>query len=96
MSNNYDEYENDSRIDSNRSLLKKFIIIVLIIIVIVIILLLLKGCDGTKKKGKDNNGNGNKSSVVLSGYEKTLVEAAKSYFTYNNSELPDSIGECKT
>ena len=96
MSNNYDEYENDSRVDSNRSLLRKFIVILLIVIVIVIIFLLLRGCDGNiiNRKGKDNDNNG--KSVVLSGYEKALVDAAKNYYNYNNDELPDSIGECKT
>ena len=97
MSNNYDEYENDSRVDSNRSLLRKFIIILLIVIVIVIIFSLLKGCNGNgiNLKGKDKEDN-NKNSVVLSGYEKALVEAAKNYYNYNNDELPDSIGECRT
>ena len=77
MSNNYDEYENDSRVDSNRSLLRKFIVILLIVIVIVIIFLLLRGCDGNiiNRKGKDNDNNG--KSVVLSGYEKALVDAKK-------------------
>lgn len=94
MNENYEDYEDVKDIDENEEyeednkeeqdkIKKRILLIVLIIIGIIIIILLLRRC-----------GRGNETGEF--DYEKTLLQAGKEYYEYNENEIPKSKSSCTT
>ncbi len=91
MSDDYEDYNyEDDDIEKKAVTKKRILIGLLLVVAIIIIIVLLKSC------GNGNGGGTEKPVDNTFDYEKTLLEAGKKYFEYNEHKLPTSIGECAT
>lgn len=92
MSNDYDEYnyDNDNNYDDNsekKEVIKKRILIGTCIVVgIIILIFLLKEVFFNKETNE----------VETFDYEKTLLDAGKEYYEFNNQNMPKANGECSS
>lgn len=88
MSDDYDDYNyEDGDIEKKAVTKKRIIIVTLLIVAIILVIVLLKSCGtGGKDKGDD--------TTNTFDYEKTLLDAGKKYYEYNEHKMPSSIGEC--